>query len=229
MIDRVHGHTTGLGPRVPLDREFMLRPARLEQRLVRPATTGHNTDHAPHAALDHLLRARRKLDAGLALVRVVANDGDVVTRRPAQRTPVADLLLHVADHRTLGHAAEREHVADVQGRILAGVDELAGVHALVGDEGLGVQLEAVRVAEDDLGEGRAAAGVVDDVLHDPADVAMALGVVVGPELRGGLVQAGVCGEDAAATFTLVADDTTLCGGLAVMSGWLCSVIHFSRA
>jgi len=36
-----------------------------------------------------------------------------------------------------------------------------------------VQLEAVRVAEDDFGERRAATGVVNDVLDDAADVAMA--------------------------------------------------------
>lgn len=75
--------------------------------------------------------------------------------------------------------------------MLTGVDELAGVHALVGDEGLGDVLELVRVAEGDLGEGGAAAGVVDDLLHDSADVAMALGEVEGPELGGGLVETGV--------------------------------------
>jgi len=39
--------------------------------------------------------------------------------------------------------------------MLARVDELAGVHAFVRDEGLGVELVAVRVTEDDLGKGSA--------------------------------------------------------------------------
>ncbi len=173
MVDGVHGHTTSPGPRVPLHSELVLRPARLHQRFVRPASTGRNPDHASHGALDYLLRARRQLDSRLALVRVVPNDCDVVPGRPAQRTPVPDLLLHVAHHRSLRHAAEGQHVSDRQAGVLARVDELAGVHALVRDEGLGVQLEAVRVAEDDFGEGRAATGVVDDVLDDTADVAMA--------------------------------------------------------
>ena len=47
---------------------------------------------------------------------------------------------------------EGEDVADGERGVLAGVDELASVHALVGDEGLGVKLVAVGVAEDDAGE-----------------------------------------------------------------------------
>jgi uncharacterized membrane protein len=44
------------------------------------------------------------------------------------------------------------------------------------------------VTEGDLGERRASAWVVDDLLHDAADVAMALGVVEGAELGGSLVE-----------------------------------------
>jgi len=163
------------------------------QRLVSPATARDNPDHAPHRALDHLLRATRQLHPRLALIRVVPNDGDIVPARPAQRATIANLLLHVRHHRTFRHLSERQDVADVEGGTLAGVDELAGVHALVGDEGLGVQLEAVRVAERHSGEGGATAGVVDDVFDDAAEVAMALAVVVGAELGGVLVEACDCG------------------------------------
>ena len=52
-----------------------------------------------------------------------------------------------------------------------------------------MKFEAVGVAEDDFGQGCAAAGVVDDVFDDAADVAVAFGVVVGAELGGGFVQA----------------------------------------
>ena len=204
---------------------------RTKEGLVGTSTTGNNTDHATDGALDDLLGAGGELDAGLALVGVVANDGNVVARGAAESTTVADLLLDVGDDGTLRDGAEGEDVADGEGGVLAGVDELASVHALVGDEGLGVKLVAVGVAEDDLGQRRTTAGVVDDLLHDTTDVAMALGKVESAELRRRLVKpfakvlvtvsgvfdfswcrwfrTGVGSEDRAAALPLVANDTTL--------------------
>ena len=176
-----------------------------QEGLVCPATTGDDTDHATSVAADDLLGARGELDAGLALVGVVADDGDVVAGRAAESATVADLLLNVGDHGTLGDGAEGKDVADGQGGVLAGVDELAGVHALVGNESLGDLLKLVGRVENDAGEGSTTAGVVDDLLHDTPDVAMAFGVVQAAELRGVLAQAGVGSENAASALTLVAD------------------------
>jgi len=208
MVDGVHGNTTSLGPRVALDSELVLGTGSLEERLVRPSTTSNDADHAAHRALDHLLRTAGKLDPRLALIGVVANDGDVVAGSPAQSTTVAHLLLHVRDDGTLRDGAEREDVADGEGGVLAGVDELSGVHALVRDESLGVQLVAVRVTELDFGERSTTAGIVDDILDYTANVAMALSEIVGTELRGGLVESCVRSEDRATALPLVADDTT---------------------
>lgn len=166
----------------------MLGARSLKERLVGTSTTGDDTNHTTGGALDDLLGARWELDTGLALVGVVANDGDVVARSSSERTTVTLLLLDVGDDGTLRAGAEGKDVADVEGGVLAGVDELAGVHALVGNEGLGVELEAVGVAENDLGERSTTAGVVDDLLYDTADVAMLLGEVEVTELRGGLVE-----------------------------------------
>ena len=166
----------------------MLSARSLKQRLVCSTTTSDDTDHTTDAGLDDLLGARGELDTGLALVGVVANDGNVVTGGTAKSTAVAHLLLDVGDNGTLGAGSEREDVANGEGSVLAGVDELAGVHALVGDEGLGVELEAVGVTEDDLGQGGTTAGVVDDLLHDTANIAVSLGEVEGTELGGGLVE-----------------------------------------
>ena len=193
MVDGVHGNTTSLGPAVALDSELMLGTRGLEEGLVGTATAGDDADHATGVAVDDLLGAGGELDTGLALVGVVADDGDVVAGGAAESAAVAGLLLDVGDDGTLGDGAEREDVADGQGGLLAGVDELAGVHALVGDEGLLVLLELVGVAEDDLGEGRTTAGVVDDVLDYAPYVTVSLGVVEGSELGGGLSQAGDAG------------------------------------
>lgn len=158
--------------------------------------------------MDNLLGTRRQLDAGLALIGVVTNNGDVVAGGTAQSATVANLALDVRDDGTLRHRAQRQDVADGQSSILAGVDELAGVHALVGDEGLGVQLEAVGVTEDDLGEGSATTSVVDNLLHNATGVAMTLGVVESSELGGGLVEASDRVEDGGATLPLVSNNAT---------------------
>lgn len=123
-----------------------------QQRLVGTATTGNDADHATRSGVDDLLGTRGKLDTGLALIGVVANNGDVATRVTAESTTVADLLLDVGDNGTLGHLTDGQDVADSQSSALSGIDELASVHALVGDEGLGDLLVFVRVAELDLGE-----------------------------------------------------------------------------
>ena len=190
MVDGVHGNTTSLGPAVALDSELMLGTRGLEEGLVGTATTSDDADHATGVAVDDLLGAGGELDTGLALVGVVADDGDVVAGGAAESAAVAGLLLDVGDDGTLGDGAEREDVADGQGGLLAGVDELAGVHALVGDEGLLVLLELVGVAEDDLGEGRTTAGVVDDVLDHAPYVTVSLGIIEGSELGGSLSEAG---------------------------------------
>jgi hypothetical protein len=58
--------------------------------------------------------------------------------------------------------------------VLCGDTDLASVHALVGNEGLGVVLELVRVAEGDLGQRSTTTAVVDNLLDYTADVAIAL-------------------------------------------------------
>ena len=58
--------------------------------------------------------------------------------------------------------------------VLCGDTDLASVHALVGNEGLSVVLEPVRVAESDLSQRSATTAVVDNLLDYTADVAIAL-------------------------------------------------------
>jgi hypothetical protein len=208
MVHRVHGNTTSLGPRVALDSEFMLGARGLQQGLVGTATTSNNTDHTTGAGVDDLLGARGKLDAGLALIGVVADDGDVVAGGTAQGATVTNFLLHVRDDGTFRHGAEGKDIADGKGSLLASVDELTRVHALIGDEGLGDLLVLVRVAENNLGEGSTAAGIVNDLADYTSEVAMAFGVVEVAELGGGLVQARVGREDGSTALALVANDST---------------------
>ena len=123
----------------------MLSARRLHEGFVCSASSGDDTNHTTARRRKDLLGARWELDTGLALIRVVADDGDVVARGTTKRTTVGGLVFDVGEDGTLGDGVEREDVADGEGGVLAGVDELARVHALVCDEGLGVVLEPVRL------------------------------------------------------------------------------------
>lgn len=214
VVHGVHGNTTSPGPVVALDGELVLGTRSLHERLVGTTTTSDDADHATGTGGDDLLGTGGELDAGLALVGVVADNGDVVAGGAAQSATVTDPLLDVGDDGTLGHLTERQDVADGQGSLLSGVDELAGVHALVGDESLGDLPELVGVTEDDLGEGSTATcdypssvlallafsipsategvltGIVDDLADDTSEVSVSLGVIQATELGRSLVEAG---------------------------------------
>lgn len=210
MVDGVHGNTSSLGPRVSLDLVLVEGSAGLEQGLIDSSTTGNNTDDTSSSGGDDLLGSGRKLDSGLALIGVVADDNDVVTGSSANGTSVTGVLLNVGEDGTLGDGAKRENVTDVQGSLLTGVDELSSVDTLVSDEGLNSLLVLVGVSEDDLGEGSTTTGVMDDLLDNTSDVSVSLGVVEISELSSALSEPGVGGEDRTSTLSLVSNDTTHC-------------------
>jgi len=208
MVDWVHGNTTSLWPAVALDGELVLSTGSLQERLVGTTTTSDDTDHSTGVALDDLLGTGWELDTGLALIWVVTDNGNVVSGGTTESTTVTDLLLDVGDDGTFWDGSERKDVSDGQGSVLTGVDELAGVHALVGDEGLGVELELVWVTEDNLGQWGTTSWVVDDVLYDTTNVTVSLSIVEGTELSWGLVQTGVGSEDRATALSLVTNNSS---------------------
>ncbi len=74
-----------------------------QQRLVGSSSSGNDSNHASCTAFYDLLRTTWKLDSRLALVRVVANDRNVIARSPSQNTTIAHLLFAVGNHGTFGH------------------------------------------------------------------------------------------------------------------------------
>lgn len=131
----------------------MERTAGLEQGLIDTSTTGHDTNGRTAAARQGLLRTAGQTNAGLVLIGLVSDDSSVVPRRPRERTAVADLLLQVADDGTFGALREGKDVADGKRRLLAAVDECTSVKTLSCNKGLFAELVAVRVPENDAGEG----------------------------------------------------------------------------
>lgn len=183
---------------------------RTHQWFVGSSSTSNNTNHASGIALDNLLGTGWELDSGLALIRVVANDGHVVSGCASKSTTISRLLLDVRDNSSFWDGAEGEDVSDSEVCVLAGVDELASVHALVGDEGLGMQSESIGVTECNLCQRSTSTTFVDDLGDNTSHISCAFGEIEGSELGWGFPEAGVRGEDASSTLSLVADDTTHC-------------------
>jgi hypothetical protein len=92
--------------------------------------------------------------------------------------------------------------------LLSTVDELTGVHALGGNEQLLPDLVSVRVTKVDDSKGSTTTRVVDNVPHNSLDIAIAFGIVDGPELGGTLPTLGSRRENGSGTLTLGTNNTT---------------------
>merc|ERR1719436_2127383 len=206
MLDGVHGHTSDLGPAVPLHAVLVVGAAGLEHGLVATSATSDDADDGPVLAGVELLDAGGQLDPGAAGVGVVGDDGAVAAGGLGDLAAVTGLLLHGAGDGAFRHLSDGKDVADAELGLLAAVDELAGGDALGGDHDLLALPVLVGVVEDDAGERGATAGVVHDVLDEALDEAMSLGVVEGPELGGALSAGGDGGEDRAGAFPLSTDN-----------------------
>jgi len=206
MLDGVHGHTSDLGPAVPLDSVLVVSSAGLEHGLVATTATSDDADDGPVLGGVELLDAGGQLDPGSAGVGVVGDDGAVAAGSLGDLAAVAGLLLHGASDGTLRHLSDGEDVTDVELSLLTAVDELTGGDTLGGDHDLGSLPVLVRVVEGDPSEGSTTAGVVHDVLDETLDESMPLGKVEGPELGGTLSSGGDGGEDGAGALSLSTDD-----------------------
>jgi hypothetical protein len=125
----------------------------LEHGLVDTSSSSNDTDGSTSVVLDRLLGSGRKTDTGATGVGIVSDNGSVVTGGTGEGTSVTSLLLNVADDGTFGELGEGENVSNGEGSLLSAEDESTGRESFSGDEGLGAHLVAVRVAEDDTGEG----------------------------------------------------------------------------
>ena len=112
MVDWVHCHTTSLGPAVPLDLVLVVSGTGLEHGFVDTSTTSDDTDGCAGSRSDNLLCAGWELDAGLASVGVVSDNGSVVAGSSCKRSSVSGLLLNVADDGTLWETTDGEDVSD---------------------------------------------------------------------------------------------------------------------
>eukprot|EP00968_Pinguiococcus_pyrenoidosus_P012001 scaffold1016_cov258-Pinguiococcus_pyrenoidosus.AAC.5 len=211
VLHGVHGHTTDLGPLVPLHAVLVVCAAGLEHGLVRPAAAGHDANHRPALVGQGLLRPRRQANAAGALVLVLRDDHAVASGGLDEVASVSDVALDVADHGALRQLSQGQDVAHAEVRLLSAEDELPAVHALRAHHELIVLLVLVRVLELDPRQRRSSPRLMKDLLgtrnqaqtdlHEPLDIAGSLGEVQTPQLGGPLAQAGVALEHRALTLT----------------------------
>jgi len=208
MLDRVLRDTTHLWPAVALHAELVVSAAGLEHGLVDTSAASDEAEARSVLAVEKLFDAGWELHSGSAGVGVVRDDGAVTAGGLGDLAAVTGLLLERADDGTFWHVADRHDVTDVELRLLAAVDELAGADALWRDHGLGDLSVLVRVLELNLGDWRAAARVVADVLDETLDEALSLGKVERAELGGALAAFRARGENRAGALSLALDDST---------------------
>lgn len=105
----------------------MVRTAGFQERLVDPSTTSDNTHRRTSTACDRLLGPTREANTGFTIIRGMANDSCVISRRACEGTAIANLFFEIADDGTFGALSDGENVADGEGGFFAAVDEGTGV------------------------------------------------------------------------------------------------------
>ena len=153
VIDRVHTDTADLGPLVALHSVLVVAATSLQHGLIHTTTTSDKTDHGTATthhtahthlpALNSLLDTGRKTDVSHALVIRVTDHSGVIARAASEGTTIAHLVLHVADHSTFGHFAERNDVTDGNLGLLTAVHGLTSVHAFGSNEELLIELVVI--------------------------------------------------------------------------------------
>merc|ERR1740123_843966 len=208
VLHRVHTDAADLRPGVALHAVLVEIPARLQDGLVHAPTSRADTDDGAVLRWDALPGAGRQADARLLAVVRVAHDHARAATCACEATTVGSLLLAHGDDGALRHLAEGQAVPDGELRLGAAIDELARVHALDRHPALLPQLEPVGVAEVDLAHGRAAGGVVHDLLHEALDEAVPLDVVDLADLNRTLAEPSLRREDQALALAAAPDNAT---------------------
>jgi len=208
MLNWIHSHTTYLGPAISLHSEFVVSITSLEKGLLSSPSTGNLPNHCSAATWNNLLSTRWEFDPGSVVIRIVTNNNGIVPRTPSENPTISNMVFDVTHHSSFGNGSQGQHVPNDKGGLLPAVDELAGVHALGGDEELVLLLVSEGVAEADSGKRGTATRVVDDLGDDALEVAVALAEVEAAEPGGALAVVGVGLEDGPSTLTLSSDYTT---------------------
>mmetsp|Transcript_7540 Transcript_7540/g.13140 ORF Transcript_7540/g.13140 Transcript_7540/m.13140 type:complete len:272 (-) Transcript_7540:8-823(-) len=206
VLHGVHGRTAHLRPAVPLHAILVVVVSSLQHWLVHAATTRDDAHDGPAGGRQALAAAGGKTNAGLASIIGMAHYHARGARRTGKTTTICCLLLTHGDHGSLRHLGQRQHVPDRQLSLGATVHELSSVTSFHCHPQFLLQLVAVRVMEDHLTQGSTTTRIVQDLLDQALDVALALDIVHCAQLHSTLPQPGLRSEDEGLTLTRTADD-----------------------
>lgn len=208
VLNGVHGNSTDDGPAVTLSLVLVESATGLEDRLLGTTSSGDETDHSTAIRSDDLLLTRGELKDGAVDIRVVTNDGGVLSGSTSEGASVSSALLDVANDGTFGQQTDGQDVSDGKLGTTTGIDELASEHTLGGNESLSVLSGSGDAVEDNLSKGSSTSRVVNDGLHQSLDISVALGVVQHAVLSSSNTVVGVRLEDTSRSLTLSTNNTT---------------------
>ena len=208
MLDGVHRGTADLGPGVALDLVLVEVVTGLEDGFVEATATSGDTDHGTVGGADGLTGTGRKTDTGLLAIFGVTDDDAGSTGGLGDVGAITGLGLQVADDGTFGHLSDGNDVTDGELSLGTEVDEHTGVETFASNHQLLAELESVGITEDHACEGSTTTRVMDNLLHQTADVPVTFGIVEGAKLRSSLAVLGDRAEDGTLTLSLTADNAT---------------------
>jgi len=208
VVHRVHGNTLHVWPAVTLCLVLPVGVTSLKQRLVGTSTTSDNTNHGTAGGAESLLGTRGELDASLALLRVVTNDGGIVAASTSKVSTITGLLLNVADDRTFRHLTDGKNVTDGQSSTLAAVDELTSVETLGSDEEAANSAVTIRMTELDASKRSTTPRIVNDLTDNALHITVTFGIINRAELCRTLPVSGMSLENTTSTTTAATNDLT---------------------
>ena len=202
VLNGVHRDTSNVGPVLSLRLGLVVAVSSLQHGLVDSSTSSNDSNHSSALGVKSLSLSGRKSDSSSGSVLGVADDDGSGSRSSGELSSVSEVSLEVAHDGSFGESVERKDVSYAEISFGSSIDELAGVHALNGDEVLSSSLVSERVSEADDGKRSASSRLVNDLLDDASEVSLSLGVVEDSELSGSDSMRGVGLENGRSTLSL---------------------------
>jgi len=108
VIDGIHGNSSDLWPHVPLGLVLVVSNSCLEEGFVDPSSSSNKTNHGTSTGWNALLGSRGQSDPADRLIRVVTDDGGVVSRASSKDSPISYFCLHIANDGSLRHFTQQQ-------------------------------------------------------------------------------------------------------------------------
>mmetsp|Transcript_25594 Transcript_25594/g.39294 ORF Transcript_25594/g.39294 Transcript_25594/m.39294 type:complete len:216 (+) Transcript_25594:242-889(+) len=205
MLYWILRHTSNLWPAITLYSILVVCSSSLEHRFIRSSSSCDNPDLRPHVALHSFLSSRRKTKTSSSLIFIVGHNNRKSTRSTCKSSTITKFGFHVAYNGSFWDLVEREYVSDRERGLLSAVHKLTGVHSFRAQHEFVVALVAVGIQKLDLCNWCATTRIVNDILHNSANITMSFRIVKRSKLHRTLASSGMSLEDQTLTLSLCLD------------------------